>query len=104
MMNTIEFQQRQRFTKNMNKYRVHEQKIPGVSTILNQYYAENKKCRKVIKNCKRMEQVEKNPLIRDVRNEDWGENEDDYEDDYEDELEWLDKFEPMDTPWSYDFV
>ena len=71
MMNTIEFQQRQRFTKNKNKFRGHEQNTPGLSTILNQYYAENKKYRQAMKHFKRMGQVEKNPLIRDIRNEVW---------------------------------
>ena len=67
-MNTYtEYSTKVRFTKNKNKSRFHERKIPKLNEIEKILNKKNEKQMKSIKNFKRSNNVERNPLIVESR-------------------------------------
>ena len=57
------FNQRQRFEKNKNKARRHEPRVETAAVILHGVNVINKKERMAIKNFKRNQYIERNPMI-----------------------------------------
>jgi len=62
-----EYSTKSRFTKNKNKSRFHQRKIPKLSEIEKTLNQKNQKQMKSVKNFKRSNNVERNPLILETR-------------------------------------
>ena len=74
------FNQRQRFEKNKNKARRHEPRTESVSSIIRGMNERNKKERMSIKNFKRNQCIERNPLINLCRSDPTESEKQDWED------------------------
>ena len=67
-MNTYnEYSTKTRFTKNKNKSRFHERKVPKLNEIERVLHKKNTKQMKSVKNFKRSNSIERNPLIVESR-------------------------------------
>ena len=62
-----QYSTKSRFTKNKNKSRFHQRKIPKLNEIEKILNKKNEKQMKSVKNFKRLNNVERNPLIIESR-------------------------------------